>query len=256
MKSLSVALAALVFSTFAASAEAAEEGELLISLGPGIQVAPPYEGATNMTIVPFPSGSIGRVGTAWQFTAPDDSPSIGLITGRFRTGIAVAFRGERNSKGSREGLIRIAPAFEPGVFVDLWPMDWLRTRVELRHGANGHSGWVTDVSADLVKAFGRITFAAGPRFGLGDSSYMRKYFSVTDAEAAANPLITSAYSASAGPRFVGAALSAIHRDGGPWTFSLGVAYHRLIGDATETPLVKQIGTAQQWITITMVNYEF
>ncbi len=255
MKAFAKVVAFIVAGLMSAPALAAD-GERIITLGPGIQIAPPYEGASHTTILPFPSFSFGREGQAWQFTAPDDSPSIGLISGIFRAGIAVAFRGARDDDGSLVGLKPIDAVVEPGLFVDVWPVEWLRTRVEVRKGVTGHKGWATDISADLVQPIGAFTFAVGPRFGLGDSGYMKKYFSISAAEALANPTISESFSASAGPRFIGGAVSIIHRPGGRWTQSLGVAYHRLIGDAADSPFVKQLGTADQWILVTKVGYSF
>ena len=60
---------------------------------------------------------------------------------------------------SRAGAQKIAQRFH------LDPVDWFRTRVELREGVVGHHGTVADFSGDfIVPVIQRLTFSVSPRF--------------------------------------------------------------------------------------------
>jgi len=231
------------------------QSEWTFTLGPGLQIAPAYEGANHYALLPFPWIGIGLRGRVPAFSAPDDSPGLALTSGVFRLGAVVHIRGERHSRGERVGLPELVWALEPGLSGEVWPMPWLRTRVELRKGVRGHVGWVADFGADAVGMRGPWTFSIGPRLGYGNPRYMQTYFGVTPAEAAANPVIDSAYGPDAGLRYAGASVSALHRRG-RWTGVAGLAYHRLVGDAAASPLVTQLGDTDQLMVNLGVMFTF
>ena len=61
----------------------------------------------------------------------------------------------------------------PVVFVEYWPVEFLRARAEMRRGFNGHEGFVADFGLDLVQSFGALTVSVGPRLALGDMNSPR-----------------------------------------------------------------------------------
>lgn len=121
--------------------------------------------------------------------------------------------------------------------------------------ADGHGG----VIATLV---GDYTLRPIPRLGLSglvstsivSDDYADSYFSVTGAGAAASGL--SAYQAGGGVRDVSAAVVAT------WAFTpawgvVGVArVSRLLGDAADSPIVKDAGDANQFILGGALSYAF
>ena len=54
-------------------------------------------------------------------------------------------------------------AVEAGAFVEYFPVESLRMRVEVRHGLYGHDGIVATGGADYVASADRFTFSVGPR---------------------------------------------------------------------------------------------
>jgi MipA family protein len=237
------------------TAQAQGIGNWNVTVGPGLIIGPSYEGSDETSLTPFPWLSLSAPGSAPAFAAPDDSPGFGLISGPIRVGVVFGFRGERDASGERTGLRPIDWALEPGLSLDVWPAEWLRVRAEVRKGVMGHSGWVADFGGDVVNRNGPWTLAAGPRFGYGSSRYMEKYFGVTSGEALVNPTITSAYTPDAGIRFWGGSAAVLHEDG-RWQELVGVAYHRLAGDAGDSPVVTQLGNKNQLIFILGVTYTF
>jgi outer membrane scaffolding protein for murein synthesis (MipA/OmpV family) len=226
-----------------------------VTAGPGALIAPKWEGADGMTVGPLPWLSVGPIGEPPRFAAPDDSLGIGLFSGPVRVGLVGALRGERDAAGDRIGLRHVDSAFELGASVDFWPAEWLRTRIEIKKGLAGHKGWIADLGADAVATSGPFTFAAGPRLGVGDDTYMDTYFGVSSAEAIANPTILAPYDPDAGIRYAGAALGVIHRHG-RWSEVAGIAWHRLTGDANDSPMVSQLGSSSQMIITLGIMYTF
>ncbi len=226
-----------------------------ITTGPGALIAPPYEGARQMTIGFLPWFNASPTGETRRPTVPDDSLGIGFTTGVIGVSIVGALRGERDSNAERTGLSPIGSALELGAAFDYWPLDWVRARVEVKSGVTGHGGWVADLGADVFTSAGPLTLVAGPRIGLGNKSYMDKYFGVTPTEAIASPVISTSFSPNAGMRYYGIATGVVHRHGN-WQELVGVTWHRLTGDAAKSPAVTQVGAADQIIITIGIMYTF
>lgn len=222
-----------------------------------LTVSPKYEGADSYSVFGYPSLSFRRASSPERFSAPDDGISIGLLeTDRFRIGPVVRFRGQRESKGETIGLRKVDFAVEAGVFAEFWVLDWLRTRAELRHGFGGHHGIVGDIGADVVQTYGAWTLSAGPRMGFGNEKYFDRYFSVTPAEAAANPTITTAYDAGSGIRYAGLAAAATYRWNEAWRTTVFGGYQRLVGDVKSSPIVAELGSRDQFNVGVSLSYSF
>ena len=221
-------------------------------------VSPRYPGSDDLTAVAFPSVSFRRVGEPRRFTTPDDGLSLALYdTSRFRAGLAGRYRGGRYDGYDRRltGLEDVDWAVEPGVFVEFWPVEFLRARAELRHGVGGHHGFVADVGLDLVQRFGAFTLSGGPRIALGDGEFTRTYFGVRPFEAVLNGALP-AYRPSGGITSVGLA-TALSYDWSPqWSSTVSASYSRLVSDAADSPIVKRFGSENQFTFGASLSYSF
>src|SRR5216683_6304542 len=122
-------------------------GTWTVMVGVGGEYKPDFEGANRSMLSPVPIFSIRRAGSAEQFRGPRDSPSIALIDfGDLRAGPVGKFEAARKQYNYSElnGLGDVKAAIELGGFVEYYPVDWFRTRVELRQGVVGHNGTVAD----------------------------------------------------------------------------------------------------------------
>jgi outer membrane scaffolding protein for murein synthesis (MipA/OmpV family) len=221
-------------------------------------VGPEYPGADELGFLAYPSLSFRRVGEPKRFSTPDDGLSIALYDmPAFRFGAVGRFQGGRDLESDRRllGLNDVDWAVEPGVFAEYWPVQFLRTRVELRRGFNGHEGFVADLGADLVQRFGAFTFSVGPRVSLGDQEFTRTYFGVTAAESVRNGLLPP-YRPSGGVTSVGALASLSVDWSERWSTTISVSYARLVSDAAESPIVKQFGSKDQLTFGASVSYSF
>lgn len=230
----------------------------IVTVKGNFRVRPSYPGADDMGFLAFPSLSFRRAGTPARYSAPDDGLSFSFIEQSSLTlGVVGRFEGGRYLGDDRRlfGLEKINWAVEPGLFVEYWPVAFLRARAELRHGINGHDGFVADIGLDMVQRYGAFTVSVGPRLALGDSSFTKTYFGVTPYEAALNGQVT-AYKPSGGLTSVGVTSGLTYDWSDQWSTTGYVSYKRLVGDAADSPIVKRFGSENQLGLGVTVSYSF
>jgi outer membrane scaffolding protein for murein synthesis (MipA/OmpV family) len=230
----------------------------IVTLKANLRAAPRYPGADELSFYGFPSVSFRRAGTPERFSAPDDGVSFSFLDdSAFRVGVVGRFQGGRYLQDNRElfGLRKVDWAVEPGIFVEYWPVEFLRARAEIRRGFGGHEGFVADLGLDWVQRFGAFTTSLGPRVALGDNEFTRTYFGVTPLEAALNGQVT-AYRPSGGITSVGALAGVTYEWSPAWSTTAYVSYRRLVGDAADSPIVKQFGSENQYSLGLTVSYSF
>lgn len=219
---------------------------------------PEFEGASDYAFSVTPGLSIRRPGQPWKFGAPDDGFGFGVINLPYmQVGPVGRIRGERDSSDERKirRLHDIDWAFEPGLFVEVYPTTNTRIRGEIRHGVNGHDGLVGDVAADWIQRFDGFTVSFGPRVALGDSDFMNEYYGVTAREAA-RPGSLRRYKADGGVKSVGLA-GAVTYDWTPnWSTTAFAGWNRLVGDAADSPIVKKLDSEDQFTLGLGVAYTF
>ncbi len=230
----------------------------IVTLKGNLRVGPSYPGADDFSVIGYPSLSVRRAGTVERFSAPDDGLSFSFLDASdVRFGVVGRFQGGRYLQDDRRlyGLEKIDWAVEPGLFVEYWPVGFLRARAEVRRGINGHEGFVADFGLDVVQKLGAFTLSAGPRLSLGDTEFTRTYFGVTPLEAALNGQVTP-YRPSGGITSVGATAGATYDWSEQWATTAFVSYKRLVGDAADSPIVKRFGSENQVGFGLTVSYSF
>jgi MipA family protein len=219
---------------------------------------PDFEGAKRSMFSPIPIFSIRRAGSADQFRSPRDSASIALIDfGDLRAGPAGKLVASRKADNYSElnGLGDVSTAIELGGFIEYFPVDWFRTRGELRQGFGGHHGVVADWSADfIVPVIQRLIVSAGPRFTWESTGATSPYFGVDAAQAAATGL--SIFDAKGGAHSAGAGAQVSYRINPQWEAHSYVEYERLLGDAAKSPLVTVRGSPNQTTFGVGASYSF
>ncbi|MEX1300845.1 MAG: MipA/OmpV family protein [Desulfotignum sp.] len=109
-----------------------------------------------------------------------------------------------------------------------------------------HDGWTGGVNVFGMYPVTRpVTIAGGAGFTYASDEYTNTYFGVTTIDATASGLPT--YTADGGTRDGRVWLSAILSMSLKWHFAAGVMYSRLLGDAADSPIVKDRGSENQWI---------
>ena len=249
------AVASMIFGVAAAGQAGAVDW--IVTVGGRVAASPPYEGAPNDNIRPSASFNIRRADRPYRFTPPDGGSSIAVLATKYIVaGPVVRFRYDRGDGGKLVGFPKIDFAVEPGGFVDLWPTDWLRGRVEVRRGVTGHEGVVGDAGIDLIHTGRRWDFSLGPRIGYGDRRYMDTYFGVTPLEAARNPYTYLPYEPSGGVRYGGGELAVSYHFTDRLRSTFDVGYHRLVKLAANSPVVSLAGSSDQISAGIGVTYSF
>lgn len=224
----------------------ASADQWIVTIGARVSENPPWEGAGHDVLAPSPTFSLRRADSLYRFTPPDDGSSLSLLANRYiDIGPVLRTRFARGNSGELTGLNKVGWAAEPGVFVNLWPTNWLRGRVEARRGVIGDSGWVGDAGVDAIYTGSRWEASVGPRIGYGDTDYMDTYFQVTPAEAARSPLITTVYNPQGGRRYTGAEAALGYRLVGGLKVIGDFGYHRLTNDIAQSPIVLVAGKRDQ-----------
>jgi len=233
-------------------------GNWTVMVGVGGEYKPDFVGANRSMLSPVPIFSIRRAGSAEQFRGPRDGASIALIDcGDFRAGPVGKFVASRkaNSYSELNGLGDVGAAVELGGFVEYYPVDWFRTRGELRQGIGGHHGVVADFSADvIIPVIQRFTVSAGPRFTWESTKATSPYFGIDAVQAAAAGL--PVFNAKGGAHSVGAGVQVSYRVNPQWEVHSYVEYERLLGDAAASPLVALRGSANQTTVGIGASYSF
>jgi MipA family protein len=219
---------------------------------------PDFEGARRSMLSPAPIFSIRRAGSTDQFRGPRDSPSIAFLDfGDLRAGPVAKFVAARKQYNYSElnGLGDVKAAVELGGFVEYYPVDWFRTRVELRQGVVGPNGTVADVSADfIVPVIQRLTISAGPRFTWESTQATSPYFGIDAVQAMASGL--PVFNAKGGAHSYGAGAQVSYRINPQWEVHSYVEYQRLLGDAAASPLVTLRGSPNQTTIGMGASYAF
>lgn len=232
----------------------------LLTVKGNVTVSPDFPGSKTYGFVVYPSFSLRKEGTAEGFNAPDDGISLALFgQSRWAAGVVGRYQTGRYTGDDRRKLTGIQDAkwaLEPGLFAEFWPMqDTLRLRGEMRFGINGYNGLVGNLSLDYVQRVGKFVISGGPRMALSGSDYMETYFGVTQQDALNNSQVTY-YKPDAGVKSVGLAAAATYRWNDNWATSVNAGYDRLVGSAADSPIVKNLGTNNQFTFGASASYTF
>ena len=229
-----------------AEAQAQVAGTFRVRPGLGAQIRPEYPGADKSEWAPYVSFSIARGDRPFGFGAPDDSFGIGLISSdKFSAGPAAKIQSGRKDSEVGAPVGKVSTTIEAGAFAQFEPSDSMRLRGELRKGIGGHEGLVGSIGADYVARDGdKYLFSFGPRLLFSDGRYQRAFFGVSPEAAIASGLTPHRPD---GGIYAAAATSSVRYSlGGDWGLFGYARYERLVGDARKSPIVRELGSPNQY----------
>lgn len=109
-----------------------------------------------------------------------------------------------------------------------------------------HDGWTAGVSVYGMYPVARpVTIAVGAGTTYGSEEYMDAYFGVTETDSMTSGLLP--YTADGGMRDARGWVAFILHLSPKWHTSIGLLYSRMLGDATDSPIVAERGTEDQFI---------
>lgn len=233
-------------------------GNWSLTIGAAGMMGPNFEGSQKYILSAVPLVSFGRQGTVTRFSSRNDNISFGLIdTGDFRAGLVGKLLMPRDSHDYRglTGLRDVKWGAEAGLFAEFYPTDWLRVRGEVRRGIVTHDGYVGDLAVDaFTDVTPRIRISGGPRLSAASSDYFKAYYGVSDTESLTSGL--SPYSPGSGFKSVGVGGAVTWKTTDKVTTSLFGEYDRLLGPAADSSLVKEHGSANQFLVGVSATYRF
>jgi MipA family protein len=230
----------------------------IVTVTGDVQAGPRFPGSDDMAVFFYPGVDWRRVGEPERFKAPDDGISFSLYESPwFSLGPTARIVGSRNPKDERDftGLHKVDWTIEAGAFVEVWPLEFLRARAEIRQGFNGHEGIVGNLGLDFVQRYGAFTFSIGPRLAFGDSDFASEYFGITPVEAALNGRV-SPFRPDGGLTSVGALASVRYKWSEQWSTTVYAGYDRLVEDAGRSPVARVLGSQDQYIVGAQLSYSF
>lgn len=238
----------------AQDATSSSEKRTRIIVGP--QLSPSWPGSKDLSVGPYFDLSREREGTEFTFEAADESFGAPLIqSGNFAFGPALGFIGKRTAADIGADLPKVGFTIEAGGFAQVNLTPAVRVRVEGRKALSGHKGWAGEVSADYVARSGDDwLFSIGPRVTLGDAKYQNAYFGVTPAAALSSGLPT--FDADGGIQSVGLTAGYLRQLNRRWGLAAYARYDRLIGDAADSPVTRNLGSRSQPSVGLALSYTF
>ncbi|MGL4443069.1 MAG: MipA/OmpV family protein [Alsobacter sp.] len=222
--------------------------------------SPRFTGSDEYSVIAYPTISIRRNDGPEKFGAPDDGISFVVFgDAHWAVGVVGRYQGGRYYDQDRRlyGIRDAKWSVEPGLFGEFWALtDTVRMRGEMRYGINGYNGLIGSVALDYVHRMGpRLVLNAGPRMTVAGSEYMDAYFGVTAQDAAWNASVTP-YSPGAGVKSIGVAAAATYRWNDQWSTTVRGQYDRLVGPAGDSPIVRNIGSRDQFTFGASASYTF
>jgi outer membrane protein len=248
-------LAAAILPAWSGAA-AQDSSDIRVRVGLGAQLRPEFIGADGTKVAPLLHVNIARGTHEFSFGAPDDSPSIALVsTDGFSFGPAGNIEGRRRQSDVGAPVGSVSRTFEAGAFAQYMAGDSFRLRAEVLKGINGHEGLVGEIAADKVWRDGdRYVVSIGPRVLFSDARYQRAYFGVDAAHSLASGL--PVYRPGGGIHGVAVASGANFALNSRWGLFGYARYERLVGDAAKSPIVREFGSRNQLSGGAGLNYTF
>lgn len=240
----------------AAFAKEDEEGPRRTRVGVGMQLVPSFPGADEQSVRPLFDVARTRGDKPYAFEAPDESFGFSLLrSGNFAAGPAVGIQGSRDAKDVGAAVPKVGFTLEAGGFAQYAFSEDFRARLELRKGFGGHKGLISNLGVDFISREGnKWLLSIGPRLTLADNRYQDAYFSVAPQDAIPSGL--PAYDADGGVQSAGAAVGYIQQFSPRWGLYSYAKYDRLLGDAVNSPIVRQLGSRDQFSGGLAITYTF
>jgi outer membrane protein len=254
MKVFPVAAAALAVVSSPGAAQ--DSGDIRVRVGAGAQVKPKFVGADKSEVLPLFDLDIAKGTNEFAFEAPDYSFGIPVISSAgFSFGPALNLASKRKESDVGAPVGKVKTTIEAGAFASYEVSKSFYLRAEVLKGLGGHKGVVGTMGADYVWRDGdKYVVSIGPRVLFSDSRYQRAYFGVTPEAALASGL--PVYRPSGGVHGIAAATGVSYQFSPRWgLFGYGRA-ERLVGDAADSPIIREFGSRTQLSGGLGLNYTF
>lgn len=232
-----------------------------IQLGAGALYQPEYEGSDKYKISPLPMVMInyrdlvflrgpmlGVNAITWRGPGPNDKLQIGPMA-RYQFG-----RDEDDSDDLR-GMGDIDAAVELGGFITYSTGPWSAGVTLFQDVSGSHDGLTAKFSAgNRMPLAPRLMLRSEISATWADDDYTESFFGVTSTQSTRSGM--PEYHPQGGFKDAGISLDLDYNLTENWGITGRVGYKRLLGDAADSPLVEDRGSANQLSTGLFVSYKF
>lgn len=233
-----------------------ESGEMKATLGVGTAYTPRYQGGDRYKVSVVP---LLRVAYEDFATLQNTRLRINLLQYENITvgpTIRYAFGRSASNDPVLEGWGKIGDTVELGVFLR-YTINKLHITLEYREGLSNGRGAITH----LTFAHGlyqdertRVLATASTSWGSGEK--LQTTFGITPQQADRAVMDLPAYNAGSGIYEVSSLLGAEYALTGNWFAGAVLGYTRLLADAADSPIVSELGSANQFTLGTGLLYRF
>jgi MipA family protein len=247
----------LIASTSSIAAGAAERSSGFSgSLGVGVASMRDYLGGRETRVEPAPLVTLQMPTRFGAFALDGKGLSwTPLDTGAFRAGVLASYDAGRTDEDPANSTYRpgsdylrgmgdIDGAPAAGGFVQ-WTVGTVTADLSMRRvlGSRGRNGALADLSASLlIYSTSKLQLVAKPGMTWADTRYTQTYFGVTREQAGSSRF--PIYRAGAGIQSAQLDLIAIYALTAHWSVMTLASYHRLLGDAADSPIVQDRSSPQ------------
>ncbi len=265
MKNYIVCTTALMLCLMPSAADAQDKDALHGYVAGGVFATTDYEGSSNFQAVPLLSGKVGYnhyyIETRGLGLRANISP-----TPDYDFGPVVSYKMSRDDDidNNRVASLReVDDALELGAFLKIPitgvtsnPYDQLSFDLEILGDAtDAYDGYQVSVGTSYSYPISRaLRVSTSLSTTYADDNYMQTYFGVDADNAARSGL--GQYQADGGFKDVGLNFVANYGLSKNWGLIGIIGYNRLIGDAANSPLVEDEGSANQFRVGTGLTYRF
>ena len=221
------------------SAPQEQENDWKFEVGAGAMVATKYEGSDEYTVIPVPQVSVDYKDGLFFANPFDGIGSYPLRGDNYKVGASVGFdfgRSEDDDKDNLRGMGDIDMS-ATGNLVGEYDMGPLKVSAKLTKG-NEEYGMTAEADVGtMVPVTEKIMLMGKVGTKWADEDHMNTYFGVSSRQSVRSGY--TAYKADAGFQSVGVTAGAFYNVNDNWDVMLMLSGDQLIGDAADSPIVKQ-----------------
>jgi len=227
------------------------------SLGLGVGMAPDYEGSSDYGAVPMLYGRYGY-GDGKYFLLSGTELRWNLLSEKIQFGPLVNYRMERDSVDNDQvdNMKKVDGAFEAGAFLTGKFGPWA-LNIDFAADVSGkYDGYLVTLGGAYQAKISeelRMTFNVYTTYA--DGNYMEEYFQV-DASNRGTSTLPDYNSDSGEFKDVGLKVVTVYDLNSSWSIMGNLGYKKLVGDASDSPLVDDEGDDNQLFVGLMGVYHF
>ncbi|WP_027716614.1 MipA/OmpV family protein [Desulfuromonas sp. TF] len=226
-------------------------------LGLGVAAIPDYEGSDEYEAAPLLQVRFNWTNNMY-FSLLGNTARANLIpSDSWHFGPLLRYRAERDDvENDRvDRLEDVDAAVEAGAFLSYNLPNWVFSISAAQDVADAHDGYVVDLGAGyrhklqdrtMLTLFVQTTYAS--------EDYMDTYFGIDTADAARSGLNT--FEADSEWKDVGVGVLVQHNFSPNWGLLGAAKYTKLLGDASDSPIVDEEGEENQGLIGFILNYRF